>query len=222
VTFYAAADATPLHITRGPEGVPDGSLRLWWRADAGVPSRHGDLWLDQSGHGNHGTQANGAAIARLVPGPNGLPTMSLDGGDALHFTARLTTIRSIFWVVKESGDATNAERPLLGDPPNDGWRGGFSGGRQIWRPDCCVRAEILNGQTRLNGVPILGTATARPRVPAVISLVTTGPVNASRFGPDNAGPGWGDLAELIVYDRALTNDERAAVETFLKSKYGIQ
>jgi hypothetical protein len=52
--------------------------------------------------------------------------------------------------------------------------------------------------------------------------VSTGPVNASNFGASLGQAGWwGDLAELVVYDRALTAEERRAVEDYLNARYGL-
>ena len=68
--------------------------------------------------GNHGYQANGTAAPRLVrDGANGLPVLRFDGGDTVRFTTRLTTIRTVFWVVStaEVAGGSNASRSLLGD-----------------------------------------------------------------------------------------------------------
>jgi hypothetical protein len=224
VTFYTQADATPSQITRGPDGTLDGSLKLWWRADAGVPSAYGDSWEDQSGNNNHGRQGQGAFIPRLVAGANNLPAMSFDGGDEVVFSSRVTGIRSVFWVVKESTAAGSDQRPLLGDGGNDVWRGGFGAPGPIWLNNgCCVAGGVLNGQTWVNGRSVVGTSELRPRILSVISLVTSAPVNADRFGHDAVNTWWwGDLAELIVYDRALSTAERLSVETYLKTKYGLQ
>ena len=65
-----------------------------------------------------------------------------------------------------------------------------------------------------------------PTSPAVVSLVTTGSVSAANFSYDrNGGYGprlwWGDLAELLIYDRALTNGERQSIEGYLEEKYAL-
>jgi hypothetical protein len=70
-------------------------------------------------------------------------------------------------------------------------------------------------------VLINGTVTNRPRTMSVLSVVTTGPVTADRFGSGN-GPNrgwWGDLAELVIYDRPLDAAERKSVEDYLRIKY---
>ena len=53
-------------------------------------------------------------------------------------------------------------------------------------------------------------------------MVTTGNVSAQKFGDANSSEPWlGDLAELIVYDRALTETERKQVEDYLNAKYRL-
>ncbi len=163
-------------FTRVEDAVPASvaGLRLWWRADAGVPSGAGDHWGDQSGQGNHGRQTNGSAVAQLVPDvANGLPVMRFDGGDTVRFTDALATIRTVFWVVSESVAATSAPRSLLGDDAN-AWRfhGGSGAPGMIW--STAAEANVRNGQTWVNGLPVNGTTTPRPRTLSVISLVTTG------------------------------------------------
>jgi hypothetical protein len=56
-----------------------------------------------------------------------------------------------------------------------------------------------------------------------LSLVTTGDVTASTFSKDRTYDysWWGDLAELVIYERALTASEVAAVESYLAGRYGI-
>src|SRR6185503_16461140 len=99
--------------------------------------------------------------------------------------------------------------------------GDFHGGypRTMWYTG--ASANVRNGQTWVNGVPVDGTVTNRPRTMSVVSLVTTGPVSADRFGSGNTvNRGWfGDLAELVIYDRELSMTERKAVEDYLSNKY---
>jgi hypothetical protein len=213
--FTREAEATPKLVA---------GLRLWWRADAGVPGGEGDYWEDQSGLGNHGYQTNGAATPRLVPDvANGLPAMRFDGGDTVRFTTRMTTIRTVFWVVStaEVVGGASSRRSLLGD---DSFSWAFAGGSgapgAIW--DGFALAAVKDGLTSVNGVAVAGTTTARPTSLSVVSLVTTGDAYAQKFGAAYQSLPWlGDLAELIVYDRALTSSERKGVEDYLLSKYGI-
>ena len=84
-------------------------------------------------------------------------------------------------------------------------------------------ATIKEGETRLDGALVNGTTTDRPAELSVISLVTTGNVSADAFSRDRTldRSWWGDLAELIVYDRPLAAGERQAIESYLATKYAL-
>jgi hypothetical protein len=203
-----------------PKAVP--GLQLWLRADAGVVGQSGDFWADQSGNANHAFQASGGAIPRLVPNAvNGLPVMRFDGNnDYLQFTTRLTTIQTVFWVVKEDAAATSAYRSLLGDSFSRDFYGGVGAPGPLWRGNCCENFQrVVNGQTFIDGLSVNGTVATRPRTMSVISVVTTGDTAANYFGWMDNQYWWGDLAELIIYNRALSAEERKAVEDHLRIKY---
>jgi len=221
------SDTTTAGFTSDADSHPGklAGLRLWWRADAGVPTGHGDLWQDQSGLGNHGAQPLGAAVPTLVrDAVNGLPAMRFDGSaDHVRFPAQLNgVIRTVFWVVRESADATAAYRGLLGHPNYRDFEGGNGAPGAIWRGDCCAAASVTGGQTWLNGLPVEGRTTPRPNQMSVVSLVTLSGTSADRFGSGTGqSPWWGDLAELVIYDRALTPEERKSVEAYLLDKYEV-
>jgi hypothetical protein len=198
-------------------------MTLWLRADAGAPSGFGDLWLDQSGANNHATQTDGNSVPRIVPDAgNGLPAMRFDGAADFVRFPEFQTIRTVFWVVREDSAASSAYRSLLGHSSLRHFEGSLGAPGPIWRSDtCCTSSFVQKGQTWLNGVPVDGRTTPRPRILSVISLVTTGPVTADRFGTSVVAPWWGDLAELLIYDQALDPVDRRRVEDYLLSKYAI-
>jgi hypothetical protein len=78
-----------------------------------------------------------------------------------------------------------------------------------------------SGLTVLNGVPVDGVVTTRPTAMSVLSVTTSANTTANWFGSQNGTNffWWGDLAEMIVYDRPLTDSERTQVETYLAQKY---
>jgi hypothetical protein len=209
--FTDSAEFNPRSLT---------GVQLWLRADAGLPTGYGDLWEDQSGQGNHATQTLGLAIPRKVhEAANGLPALRFDGNDMVQLKARLTNIRTVFWVIREDAAATDEWRFPLHDCCTTNFHGGNP---YIWYTG--ASSNVVNGSTWLNGAPVDGTVTRRPRTMSVLSVVTTGPVNADRFGSGN-GTGrywWGDLAELVVYDRPLSMTERKEVEDYLLNKYRLQ
>ena len=216
LTATTTLKAKALHPERGPSSTVTvgfteeggfhpasvAGLALWLRADAGVPSGAGDYWADQSGTGNDAGQASGAKTPRLVQDAvNGLPAMRFDGqDDVVQLTTRLVNVQTVFWVVKEDPAASSGRRPLLGDGGTRDFYAGSGDPGTLWYGACCENYQyVVNGQTWLNGLPVDGTDTTRPEVMSVISLVTTGPTRADRFGGGWAQQWWwGDLAELVI------------------------
>lgn len=214
-TYLSTAAFTPANLT---------GLKLWVRADAGTGATglRSSPWTDQSGIANDLTQAWIGRQPLLVPGVvNGLPAFRFDGSDDwMSFATRLTGIRSVFWVVRESTAATPGYRLLLGDGALYDFEGGSA--KQIWDASY-ASPSIRSGQTRVNGLVVNGTTTDRPTTMSIVSLVTTGSVTANNFSNDRNGGRywWGDLAELIIYDSALSDADRQAVEQYLAARYGI-
>ena len=197
---------------------------MWLRADAGAPAGAGDYWEDQSGLGNHGFQSSSAAAPVMVPNAvNGLPAMRFDGNsDYLRFTTRLTNIRTVFWVVKEDAAATSSYRSLLGDGSAVDFQGGQGAPGSIWYSHASYAVPAKSGLTVLNGAPVNGAVATRPTTMSVLSVTTSANATANWFG-SQVGTNyfwWGDLAEMIIYDRALTTTEREDVTAYLKAKYG--
>jgi hypothetical protein len=149
-----------------------------------------------------------------------MPLLRFDGNDVMLFTRRLTGIRTVFWVIRRSASMTPDYRFLLGDASTYDFCS--DGTTKLWSSSY-TSPSILNGQTRLNGTPVNGLTTDRPLNLALISLVTTGAVNADAVSRDRVygRSWWGDLAELVVYERALSASEVQAVEAYLAGRYGI-
>jgi len=218
VTFFDDADATPARLP---------GLALWVRADSGLGGPNAvSLWPDQSASANHLIQTGvGAQPSVLVDGTSRMPVVRLDGaGDYLSFTSRLTTIRTVFWVIRRSLLATPGYRMLLGDGVAGGTGSFYSDSTtKIWHLTAS-NALIRNGVTRLNATPVDGTTTDRPTDLSVISLVTTGNVSASTFSRYSSASDyswWGDLAELIIYDYPLSDSDVRSIEEYLAGRYGI-
>jgi hypothetical protein len=218
----AVATAKFLDATT-PAPLRAAGLKLWVRADAGITASGGlvSAWADQSGNANHLVQPTSAERPEVVTGQaNGLPVLRFDGaGDTLLFTSRLTDIRTVFWVIRRSAEMTPDYRLLLGDSLVYDFHPDYN--MKIW--GSYTSTAITSGQTRLDGVLVDGSTTDRPTDLSLISLVTTGSVSADAFSRDRVydRSWWGDLAELIVYDRPLTEAERQPIESYLASKYAL-
>lgn len=140
--------------------------------------------------------------------------------DAAAADWRPAGLRTVFWVVKGANF-------LLGD----GLAAPFHRGTAAeGRPDATLWDAALTdpavrgGQTFLDGAPVDGTATPLPATYSVVSLVTSAPVAADRLGDDRATPGRQgglQLAELLAYDRPLSDAERVRVERHLAEKWNL-
>jgi hypothetical protein len=209
-------------------------LALWLRADAGVTRDAGERvsgWTNQAPPPapplgpNDVLPASALALPQLTASSTGgLPALRFDGGDDHLLLARsVSNARTVFWVVFEDWRAggANANRYLLGGPSGSTLE--FCGGwSSLWLSGT-ASASVTGGSTRFDGAGVNGSATPRPWTPTVISLVTTGDVGFDRLmrHAGHGQPWWGELAEIVVYDRALTAAEVQQVETYLGGRYGI-
>lgn len=203
----------------------------WFRADYGMTITNTFTWLDSSGAGNNGTQTTVSAIPRVMRNVAG-------GWPALHFARDgqfftfppQTTIRTVFWVIRDDSTAPATWRGLLGDTVNNTYHFSGDGGnanRYIFSSFAAVKnSGSCAGVTRLNGTVVNGESTPRPATMSIISVVCNGtPATANNFSNDRnlAGRYWrGDLAELLIYNRKFSDTEIKRTEAHLSAKYGIK
>ncbi|MCF8059998.1 MAG: hypothetical protein K9K67_11925 [Bacteriovoracaceae bacterium] len=159
---------------------------------------------------------------------NGKNALYFDGAtnEFLDFNSPITNIRTVFWVLKEDSSNPGDTAFLLGDPNGstfDFHRGSTSGA--IFS-STNSSALVRGGTLQINKVANNGTATNMPTSPAVLSLVTTGNVRAGSFSRDRLSccgsrTFGGNLAELIIYNRALSPTEITNVENYLMTKWNL-
>ena len=185
-----------------------------------------EQWMDMSGQTNHAVRQNRSspgypryAVNRI----NGLPAVQFNSadsmGDYLQF-ARISTIRTVFWVLNEH-EYTSGGHFLLGDSIAYHFHRGD--GRVLWN-NLHSRPEIRKGTTRLMGTAVDGTTTRLPAVKyQLLSLVTAGNVQADQINQDRSFNGsWqGEIAEVLIYTNALSDKDEALVGGYLAAKYGL-
>lgn len=221
VTFCLLASVLGLQAQWNPTELE--GLILWVRADSSVVtdgSNKVQQWLDMSPAGNDLSEVAPNYQPLLVEDVlNGHAGIRFDGSnDNLEFT-ELTTIRSVFWVVRESEEATYNYRSLLGDNDSYHFLRGEDGA--IWNAQFTDPA-IQEGSTRIGFEEIDGVSTAFPGGFQVVSLRTTGPVTASRFNRDRfyIDRAWnGEVMELLILDEALDSSQTVQVENYLADYY---
>jgi hypothetical protein len=208
-----------------PAGVT--GLALWLDAAKITGLVGGDTvnaWPDTSGQENHAVRNNGAPTYQTSV-INGQPVVRFysDAGVGDYFGfPRISTIRTVFWVLKEDVDHTTERNLfLLGD--SDAYDFHRGGGDNLWA-DGAASGSITGGTTRLMGAVVDGATTPLPRGAfQLVSLVTTGNVQANQITQDRVYHGsWkGDIAEVLIYSRELSAEEESAVGKYLATKYGL-
>ena len=93
----------------------------------------------------------------------------------------------------------------------------------LWQP-MHAHANVKSGTTKIDGAAVDGTVTGLPPEQFVlVTLVTAGDVEASRLSGDRGiGRSWyGDIAEILIYDRALSADEEQRIGSYLEAKWRL-
>lgn len=209
-------------------------LKLWLKADEitgtadGAPLAH---WNDSSGLGNHATQTQ-VAMPDQRPqysssaGPNGKALVRFDGtDDFFNLTTALNTEPITMFVVTKMADNGNNRGGWLGNATaffgfsNDNDRyfavdgaGAFfpSPAPQVFATVTYLMSTAVGSDDKVyeNGI-LKGNVTG----------AWGGTVNA--VGKLNGRYFWGDIAEMILYDSAISDAQRVQVEAYLNAKYGI-
>jgi hypothetical protein len=236
--------------TPPPTGGPSlTGLAMWLKADAGV-TKNGNYvagWADQSGNGAGASQATVARQPLFVGSAvNGKPALQFDGADDyMDFTLPVSGLSEMTIVVVSSarteldGSIFGSYRSPIywGDQRNTGIGAVYLtplspevqfrfGGTQAYgkyvRPAklgtgwSATTAVKQSGDERLyvNGTQVVSLSGKPATISGVPSLGSLG------RGFNSVGY-IGQIAEVLVYNRALTDTERQALDAYLKSKYGL-
>ena len=222
-----------------PVDVPDGSslpqngLVLWLDAndvdadgafDAGTDHLHLANWADKAGHDHNATQATAFRQPEIrsgqLPERPGLNLLRFDGNQSLAFPT-LNNGRTFFWVVNRgAGNTGNAAFMAL-----EGTNYVANWGNNSHNAPFRYAFEYVNdGLQRRNGENRwLGSASSFLTDLQVLTLRTTDFQPADLIGKEGNDDFYftGNIGEILVYDRALSESEIRLVEQYLGSKWGI-
>lgn len=223
---------TPDELGSIEQPIATSGLHLWLRADAGVTASGGlvSKWLDQSGNGRHASMAVTSRQPSYVPGAlNGMPVLRFNGSQSMYLDvfAQPTTF-TVFIVGKNT--STDSFSMILGpggNSPNNQLR--WEGGSNALFVGTGNNMPIITPPIGNNHVyhelsaSYTGTTMTVYRDGNFVSshsFSTSGPWTLASVGS------WystyymiGDLAEVIIYARALSSSERASVDSYLRSRY---
>jgi hypothetical protein len=223
-------------------------LQLWLKADAGttVSGNAVTQWDDQSGHANHASQpVVGLAPVLTNNAVNGRPALRFDGADDFMDVADSASISitgdiASFFVVRFADFATYRAvwgKTLVNQPaPTDFYaasgtgvptlvRGtGMSGGAQF-----ATGSRAFTAGTFLQAAFVQAGTTATHYLNGLANgsaTITVQPVDADlplKIGSraDLFTILKGEMAELLIYDRAPPAAERRTIERYLASKYNL-
>lgn len=209
---------------------PTTGLRLWTRADSLFGVENGQnvrFWRDESGSNNH-LYANDSntptfVLNALGPVSSQLPALSFNGvNQRLLFSTAISDVQTVFFVKRWAG-LTGAYRAVLGHSTLFELISAGTG--QFLADSGFSSPNFINGSVYINGGPATPpVSTQKPTDWSLVSLVMTGPTNADHLASDRFIGGryfWGDIAELLIYNRTLSTLEREKVESYLSKKYDL-
>jgi hypothetical protein len=220
-------EAGVITLTTIPTGVPDQGLRLWLKADAGLTVGGVAGWPDQSGRGNDATQgASGGRPIMVANVLNGRPVVRFGSGRYLNLPNFMSGVSEADGFVVVMTD------PSL---PQGLWNIGSFNDRNFYpygqsaiydnfgstvRYGFALPTVGLNAYHLYNVSAKAGSWTARQNGRTFYSHASntvdfrSNPVLGADY-PDAAYCFRGDIAEVMVYDRVITDDERVAVQRYL-------
>ena len=215
--------------------LPLSNMRLWLRADAGINNdTRLAYWSDQSGSGHTATQiTTSQEPSRVQNAVNGRPAVRFTSSASQYFNLGNfmsgATAGEVFVVLKPAAEVAPGNQKV--------WRlgGGGNGSYYAWIDGhigddfgSTVLKDVGDPATPLaqfnlyNATSQAGLWQARLNGSLIYSTIS----NAVTFGTTLAlGTGdvpWnGDMADVIIYDRVLSAQEREAVGNYLNRKYAL-
>jgi hypothetical protein len=223
--------------------MPLASLLMWLKADSGVgqigTNAPVDLWADQSGNNNNAIQTTGSSEPSWIPGVlNGLPIIRFNGSsDYLQLANCLTSLTQaeVFAVVKafpggtasqslwflgSSGNVFDTQYPANGANIKDNFGSLFSYNLGV-PPQPLTQYNIYEVSVQNTNADAWLNQILLYQVNNNTHGFSSSPILS---GNSNAGSGtffYGDVAEVLIFNRALTPGERATVNLYLNGKYGL-
>lgn len=228
--YGSAAGSYELNIAR----IPTSGLHMWLRGDAGINlTSRMNIWVDQSGNQRDGVMNDTSRQPFYISGAlNGWPVARFTGAETMSFAINPTPTTFSIFIVGINSNQTESEGIILGpsgNSPNNQlrWQNGTSAlfvGTSNHMP--ILTAEI--GDTRSYHILSLrydGSTMTVARAGTVVSsfaFSVTGPWTFGSLGSFYASDFLkGDIAEILIYERPLADDEGQSVIDYLGAKYSL-
>ena len=234
ILVISLSECTVLNAQNSPSSIP--GLFIWLAADNGVQTSGNDVtsWNNLTGSGNNFSSVNASLRPKFFPSSNlnGLPYVNFDGTDNLQTANNLTLGNATIFIVAKQNNGESDYARIMDHGYNTGFwigrLGNAAGGGFIE-----TAAPFGNFQSIANTQPFILSYTRNNgttnyhlnKVPFTTPSRTTGPQQTSTnkifLGSTITGDNFGkkDIFEVIIYNLALSNQDRIAIETYLLNKY---
>lgn len=178
-------------------------------------------WRDRSGSSNNAAQATAGQRPVRITDTNGLPHLRFDGqDDVLNFSSDVS-VQTLAWVGIESPQVQPTDfRPFVGHPTKFDFLRGASG--TLLGQSSRMAPGIRNATVYLNGTRVDPATTVLPPGLNVVIIVGTGPGVFGNLADDRGfagGKWWGEVAELIGFNRGLAASEALGLDRHLRAKW---
>ncbi|HET7543500.1 MAG TPA: hypothetical protein VFK05_26685 [Polyangiaceae bacterium] len=223
--------------------LPQAGLLVWLRADLGVQQNQGRVqaWQDQSGNQANAIQATVSARPKyLASGFNGKPTLEFDGqGQFLKFAEGFADFsngltglivakptKSDCDIMVEFSNGSEIDDIAFG-AAQDQWMYEVSTSnletgsvdRDLFALYTVIHRQSGTSDLRINGSALSTTEMPLPIVPES-QLRLNNFVGHSLYGGECAYF-QGQISEIILYSRALTNVELIAIEKYMDAHWAL-
>lgn len=226
--------------------VPTADLSLWLQADAGVTLNGTTVseWADQSGQGHHAYQGTAASQPTLVTTALGNPGLRFDGlNDFLLFTNNINELGGLtIFMVANNNSAAQTGGTGYGDSPAIFWNETASWGWVFLSPfqtnvNWRIGTTVANNNERYARPASISANYSLTTLVKNISdetlyvdgvlaravnnkgIMTYGVREDGYLGRGSSSYFNGDILEVLVYNVALSDTDRQAVEDYLHNKY---
>lgn len=221
--------------------VPIDGLQLWLKADEGVEVGADNVvtrWIDQSGCGNHATTEPGSGPALVTDYLNGKPVLQFDGKNTYlvvkHTDALNAGIEfSSFAVYRFDTGIRVLQKKNKSGAESDAWfmgtREGLSVGgifsRELLFPsrttDFQLQSGIFDARGRKIEIYRNGTLVETLTKGITPQMANEDDVFIGKREHTDKAHLEGHIAEVLIYNRAVSAAEREQIEKYLLDKYAL-
>jgi alpha-tubulin suppressor-like RCC1 family protein len=216
--------------------LPMGGLKLWLRANFGVVKNGSNAvnrWIDGAGNGNDAVQNSVANEPLYVENAiNGKPILRFNGStSSMSGTLSLSNQISVIAVAANGSNAgykrlINNQLHFAMEVASDGNFASLYGNGTTWNTLQTHAAPLLTDNFNILESINNGTDTAYINGQFLDARSNTMGAFSNGYELGRCACGdeyWdGDVVEILIYDHALSDTDRLAVEAYLKAKYGMQ